>query len=130
MDNNPLLGRLMKDKVGDVTHTSVFAEAQNADRIGSASAQSFAARQAIEKSRQTVHRYKDSKVVTDVGEGLAKASKYDANKEANQVAAIKEKFGGERKYGGDTHGAGNNSSLTGSGHTSTPPMRRNPGISW
>lgn len=135
MDKNPLLGRLMKDRIEDVAHTSVYAQAQNADRMGAASSQSFAARREIDQNRQNVKVYKDSEVATGVGKGLAKATSFEAQKEASQIAAIKEKFGDRREhqFGGGADGSNGGSQKGVSADKQaqvTPPARRNPGISW
>ena len=135
MNDNPLLVQLMKDKLGDVVHSSAYAQAQNADRIGADSSQSFTARREIDQNRQNIKVYKDSEVIAEVGKGLAKAAKFDTQKEASQIAAIKEKFGDRRerqfqstnneKVSGNLKG-----SLEGGSTQVTPPARRTPGISW
>ena len=136
MDRNPFLKRLMKDTKSDVVHSSAYAKAQNAGGIGSASVQSFAERQAIESNRTIVKGYKDSRVVNDaIGSGRAEIKNYDAERDASQRAAIRDRFGGGRNAGNDTSGSvvkGNNTSVGGagsSGRSATPPAWRNTGIS-
>ena len=131
MDKNPFLHRLMKEESKDVVHSSAYAQAQNSEGIGAASTQSFATRQAIEQSRKMVRGYRDSKVVNEVGGGVVKAVKFDANKDASQRAAIKERFGerqGRQLSDGDK-GMGREAPSSMERSQITPPARRNPGLS-
>ena len=126
----------MKDTKGDVVHSSAYAEAQNAEGIGVASTQSFAARREIDSKRTVVKGYRDSRVVNDALDNVGnKLREYDAEHDANQRAAIRERFGGERE-----NGFSNNENINEqkdnssgkkmpSGQTTTPPAWRNPGIS-
>ena len=54
---------LSKSKKEDVVHTSAYGIAQNEGGIGVASVQSFGARMQIEKNRNKVRGYNDSRVV-------------------------------------------------------------------
>lgn len=118
----------MTDKKADVVHSSTYAETQNANGIGATSAESFAARQALEAKRTMVKNYKDSIIATTVNPDKTGIRKYDSSKDAAERAAIREKFGGERsnktektpKNGGGTIAAE---------RTTPPPARINPGIS-
>lgn len=139
MEKNPFLDRLMQDKAKDVAHSSAYAEAQNAGKMGVASAQSFAERQKIEANRTIVQGYRDSRVVSDAfGSGENKLQGYSKEHDASQRAAIRDRFGGGRNNGvGDNRGGevgvagggadGGRGMPT--GRTTPPPARRNPGIS-
>ncbi|MBR3172835.1 hypothetical protein IKF21_02930 [Candidatus Saccharibacteria bacterium] len=130
MDKNPFLDRLMKEESKDVVHSSAYAQAQNAEGIGAASTQSFATRRAIEQNRKMVRGYRDSKVVNEVGDGVVKSVKYDAEKDASQRAAIKERFGDRKnqQFGGSDKGTIGGGASTEKNQI-TPPTRRNPGLS-
>jgi hypothetical protein len=145
MTNNPLLGRLINEEKQDIVHSSVYGKAQSAENIGTALAESFAARKAMEASRQAIQKYKDSEVVGGAfnNSGM-KSWNYDAKKDAEQRAAIREKYGGQRDDGGfGSEERENGASFSGANgkKTSTDrfgglsriegsaPARRNPGIS-
>ena len=61
---NPFLKLVMKDKKGDVVHSSAYGEAQNGGGIGVASTQSFTERMKIEQNRKRVRGYNESRVAT------------------------------------------------------------------
>lgn len=127
MDNNPFLKRLMKDKMEDVAHSSVYAKAQNSKGLGATSTESFTARQRIDRNRQNVGVYNDSEVVTGTGDRAIRATKYNAQRDASQRAAV-------GKYGSRQFGSGigmrSKVTVTPSQSRKAPPARRNPGISW
>lgn len=143
---------MMKDKKEDVVHSSGYAEAQNRGNIGAASAESFAKRRAMEANRTVVRGYGDSKVVHEsYGNTGMEAAAFNAEKEASQRAAVREKFGGERESGTSVHGGvsehgtadvqrqkpemgrrealANRFAAPTRGGTGSAPARRNPGIS-
>ena len=144
MEKNPLLGYLMKDRKEDVVHTSTYAEAQNRGKIGAASAEGFQARLTADENRAFVQRYRDSKV-GDSRNTVKRVGDYDVNKDTEQRAAIREKFGGSRDRGAEgvggkgsgTGGIGNSAEaraeraqrFAGVSRTEgSAPARRNPGI--
>lgn len=128
--DNPFLKRLMKEKSQDVIHSSAYGEAQNSGKMGVASAQSFAARQAIEQSRSQVRGYRDSKIVTEEGNRVARAATFDAEKDAAQRAAIRERFGRERgEAGSNKQTSAQAAPETAKPTAGNPPAWRNPGIS-
>ncbi|MCR5700309.1 MAG: hypothetical protein K6G49_02680 [Candidatus Saccharibacteria bacterium] len=132
MEKNPFLARLMKDKSKDVLHSSAYAEAQGAGKMGAASTQSFAERQRVETNRTTVRGYKDSRVVNDaLGNVGAKIKSYDATRDTDQRAAIRERFGESRRGEAGSIGRGDvsNDQMASSRQMTPPPARRNPGIS-
>ncbi len=65
MTNNPLLDRMMHGKKQDFLHSSAYGKAQNAESMGTISAESFATRQATEASRQAIQKYKNSQGVSE-----------------------------------------------------------------
>lgn len=62
MDKNPFLKYVMKDNKEDIFHSSAYGKAQNADGMGTASTETFAARRATESNRQFVKSYGDSRI--------------------------------------------------------------------
>lgn len=133
-DKNPLLEHMMKVKKEEAIHSSGYARAGRGERIGSTSVESFAARQAMEANRQVVRRYKESEV-GDARNTVARAQGYDARKDAEQRAAIRERFGGDRTQTGGGE-AGSIDEVKGGSRFVGPsriegsaPTRRNPGIS-
>ncbi len=146
MTNNPLLGRLISDKKQDIMHSSAYGKAQSAENIGTSSAESFSTRKAMEASRQAIRKYKDSEVVGRAfNNNGAKSWNYNAKKDMEQRAAIREKYGGQRDDAGGFGGEEreNRSGFSGMNEKKTPtdrfggpsriegsaPARRNPGIS-
>lgn len=144
--NNPLLGRLINEEKQDIVHSSAYGKAQSAENIGTASAESFVARKAMEASRQAIQKYKDSEVVGGAfNNSGVKSWNYDAKKDAEQRAAIREKYGGQRDDAGGFGGEEreNGAGFSGMNGKKTPtdrfggpsriegsaPARRNPGIS-
>ena len=133
-DKNPLLEYMMKVKKEEAVHSSGYARAVRGERIGTTSAESFAARQAMEANRQVVRRYKESKV-GDARNTVERAKGYDAGKEAEQRAAIRERFGGDKMQTGGSE-TGSTDETKGPSRFAGPsriegsaPTRRNPGIS-
>ena len=145
MTNNPLLGRLINEEKQDIVHSSAYGKAQSAENIGTASVESFAARKAMEASRQAIQKYRDSEVVGGAfNNSGVKSWNYDAKKDAEQRAAIREKYGGQRDDGGfGSEERENGVGFSGMNEKKTPrdrfggpsriegsaPARRNPGIS-
>lgn len=68
-----ILNRLMRDEKKDIVHSSGFAKAQNGDSMGAASGESFKRRQNIEKSRQVIRSYGDSRIAHATQEGIVRA---------------------------------------------------------
>lgn len=64
MDKNPFLKYVMKDKTKNVIHSSAYANAQNADRMGTTDSMSFSRRMAIEGNRKIVRSYRIQKLST------------------------------------------------------------------
>lgn len=136
MEKNPLLNRLMNEETADVVHSSAYAEAQNAKKMGVASTVDFAKRQAIEENRQVIKSYRDSRIVGEARGGTAgKAKRYDRSEDAALVARRPEvESGSGRETRGD-EGVRTTKRQFPTGVTSmqnqisTPPARRNPGIS-
>ena len=148
---NPFLKRLMKDKKEDVAHSSAYGKVQNARGIGVASTESFATRRAMNRNRTMVRRYDESKVVTEVGDGVPKAMKYDAEQDKASLDAVKTGLNKEQGGSGALGQRGKGPVLDKSGMqeaamarakmtnrfagsapskgSSAPPARRNPGIS-
>lgn len=113
--NNPFLKRIMKTNSEEILHSSVYAKAQNPDTMGATSTESFAARMKMENHRQNIRGYKDSRVVNDAKAGLPRAKTYTPD---NQ-----QKIGGSGSVGRAQATSTNNV-----GRTTTPPVRKNPGI--
>ncbi len=68
---------IIKDKKEDVFHSSAYSKAQNGGNMGSASAQSFAARQAIEQNRQHIGGYHQSSIMgKNIVQGAPKPKTY------------------------------------------------------
>lgn len=61
-NNNSLLRRFNKAKREEVLHSSAYAEAQNAGKIGATGAQTFSERLRIEEQRKLVGKYRDALV--------------------------------------------------------------------
>ncbi len=81
MTNNPLLSRMMNGEKQDFLHSSAYGKVQNADKMGTASAESFATRQAMEASRQAIQKYKNSQGVSEAYDNsVVKAWGYDVKK--------------------------------------------------
>ncbi len=125
----------MKTKTEEALHSSGYARIQQRDRIGSTSAEGFAARRAMETNRQMVQNYKDSQVgaARNGGEGL---SGYNAEADAAARAAIQERFSskaserGGGAFGGSEKGSAGSFARNGGAHgAGSPPSWRNPSIS-
>ena len=83
MDKNPFLKRLMKVKTKDVIHSTSYANSQN-QGIGTASSETFSARQAVDQNRTTIKGYRDAKIVT---EGFNKREKAKTFTESLQACS-------------------------------------------
>lgn len=61
--DNPFLKRLMKKEMKEeIFHSSAYGRAQNDDKVGAASVESFRRRQEIEKNRKMVESYGSSQL--------------------------------------------------------------------
>ena len=123
--NNPLLHRLIKEKKGDVVHTSSFGATQNAGNIGASSSMSFEHRMAIEKNRKRVRAYADAELMVNSWSRKPAIGRSQQKTRGTSVNAGKKdsssRFGeGQRKTGANMAGRQGHSSL---------PVRKNPGIS-
>ncbi len=129
--NAPLLNRLMKEKKGDVVHSSAYAKAQNQGGIGSSSMQSFEQRKIIEQNRSIVRKYGDSKIANEAGRAswqarrdAAQFGESDDSGRASSTNGLRGKLNSKDAdvgtKGGDT---------TVKNGPSQMPTRRNPGIS-
>ncbi|MBQ8985020.1 hypothetical protein IJ076_00450 [Candidatus Saccharibacteria bacterium] len=78
IQKNPFLKYMMKDKKEDVFHSSAYAKVQNGAGIGAASTESYRVRVNIDRNRQVVRGYKDSKIINDSKNQIQKAKTYDA----------------------------------------------------
>ncbi len=74
--NNPFIKYVMKEKKEDIFHSSAYGKAQNGEAIGAASAEGFNERLKIDRNRQIVKGYNDSRVVNGVYANGPKAKKY------------------------------------------------------
>lgn len=136
MDKNPLLKYVMKAKTEDVIHSTAYAGTQN-QRIGVASSESFTSRRAIDQNRTTIGGYDKSKIITDAKSNAPKPKVYEPPKENsyNKVENPNEQRAMDRaKYSSSSSFARPASSpnvgqFTPRTGPSTPPPRRNPGIS-
>ena len=81
--NAPLLNRLMKEKKGDVVHSSAYAKAQNQGGIGSSSMQSFEQRKVIDQNRSMIRKYGDSKIAMEAGK-----TSWQARRDATQSRVV------------------------------------------
>ena len=70
---NPFLKYIMKDKREDIFHSSAYAREQSGSNIGAASTESYAVRVNMARHRQTVGGYRDSRLMTGMKRGIAKA---------------------------------------------------------
>ena len=74
--NNPFIKYVMKEKKEDIFHSSAYGKAQNGEAIGAASVEGFDERLKIDRNRQIVKGYNDSRVVNGVYANGPKAKKY------------------------------------------------------
>lgn len=67
---NPFLKYIMKDEKEDIFHSSAYGKAQNGGSMGVASSTSFNERMNINRDRQVVRGYGDSKLANqNIGNG-------------------------------------------------------------
>ncbi|MBR0479895.1 hypothetical protein IJJ49_01325 [Candidatus Saccharibacteria bacterium] len=74
--DSAFLKYLAKEKKGEIFHSSAAGRAQNAEGIGTTSSSTFAERQAVEKNRQVIRGYNDSRVVSQAYSSAPRAKKY------------------------------------------------------
>ncbi|MBR0467841.1 hypothetical protein IJJ53_02970 [Candidatus Saccharibacteria bacterium] len=73
---NPFIKYVAKEKKEDIFHSSEYGKAQSAGVVGTASTESFNERMKVEKNRQIVRGYNDSRVVTGAYTNGPRAKKY------------------------------------------------------
>lgn len=88
------------DKKEDMLHSSGYAQVQNGANVGAASAESFAARQAINENRRYVQGYKNSRIMNEfygVQRAREKAGygRYGGRGREQLVSGTRDEAGGE-----------------------------------
>ena len=73
---NPFLKYLMKEKKENIFHSSEYGRAQSAGIMGTTSTQSFEERMKVDKNRQIVQSYNDSRIVSGSRMNRPKAKEY------------------------------------------------------
>ncbi|MBP5648294.1 hypothetical protein J6X04_03365 [Candidatus Saccharibacteria bacterium] len=129
---NPFLKRLMKETKNDVVHTSAYADAQNAGKIGVASTQGFRERRRIDQNRKIVKKYRHSGVVAETRRNAWKARQEMAQfGSMNNSGNVGENSGlrGSLKAVGDTKIGGKDGGSLQTRGPAQMPARKNPGIS-
>lgn len=116
---NPFAKFLQKEEKGEIFHSSAAGRAQNADGIGVASSSSFAERMKIEKNRQIVRGYNDSRVVSQAYTAGSRAKTYSETKQTGTALAKEKGVNyGNRGQNKGTRGTG------GSNYRPTSGLRR------
>lgn len=83
---NPFIKYLMKEKKEDIFHSSGYGKAQSAEVIGTASTQSFADRMKIDKNRQIVRGYNDSRIANGMYANGPRAKQYVPPEKKEQLS--------------------------------------------
>lgn len=116
-----MLKFIMKGKKQDMVHTSVYANAQNDGKFGTASARSFDDRIRVKNNRQRIREYNDSRIVTEAyASSGVRAKTYEAPK-GNDTFLNKNKR--------DNSATSIKPAVTNANTSSRPPATRNAGIS-
>ena len=87
---NPFIKYIMKEKKENIFHSSEYGKAQNAENMGVASTESFEERMKIEKNRQIVRGYNDSRVANGVYMNGPRAKQYVAPEKKEQIGKSSE----------------------------------------
>ena len=118
---NPMLKFIMKGKKQDMVHTSVYANAQNDGKFGTASTRSFDDRIRVKNNRHRIREYNDSRIVTEAyASSGVRAKTYEAPK-GNDTFLNKNKR--------DNSATSIKPAVTNANTSSRPPATRNAGIS-
>lgn len=129
--NAPLLNRLMKEKKGDVIHSSAYAKAQNQGGIGSSSMQSFEQRKVIDQNRSIVRKYGDSKIAMEAGktswQARRDAAQFGESDDSGKTPSVNGLRGKLNSKDADVGTKGGDTTVKNG--PSQMPTRRNPGIS-
>ena len=138
-----MIKRITNVNVANAAHSSGFAQVQNGNSIGAASAQSFSERREIDANRTMVQKYKQSQVAQSVNRMPKAMSEEDkqaveAAIRAKEAAMNKEKLREESSHTGSSglrqYGAPNKNAISGSaevtktrgfGRMSAAEMRQN-----
>lgn len=73
---NPFLKYIMKEKKEDIFHSSAYGKVQSADAMGTASVETFDERMKVERNRQIVRGYNDSRIASRSFAEGPRAKKY------------------------------------------------------
>lgn len=73
---NPFIKYLMREQKENIFHSSAYGKAQNGEAIGAASTEGFNDRMKIDRNRQIVKGYNDSRVVNGAYANGPRAKKY------------------------------------------------------
>lgn len=73
---NPFIKYLIKEKKENIFHSSEYGKAQSASVMGTTSTQSFEERMKVDKNRQIVQSYNDSRIVSGSYLNGPKAKQY------------------------------------------------------
>ena len=112
---NPFAKFVIRDKKEEIFHSSEYGRAQSGEAMGATSAVSFDMRMEMEKNRQIVRRYNDSRVAEQRFNGGVRAKEY-------VVPEKKESLGVKKLDNGSVRGAIGQS---GAGKNFTPPAYKN-----
>jgi len=96
--NNPFIKYLIKEEKKDVVHSSAYGKVQSGEAIGAASTQSFDERMKIEKNRQVIRGYNDSRVAEQRFNSGVRAKQYvpPEKKESLGVKPLEGGLGAQR----------------------------------
>ena len=73
---NPFMKYIAREKKENIFHSSAYGKAQSAGALGTTSTESFEERMKVEKNRQIIQGYNDSRIVNGAYSNGPRAKKY------------------------------------------------------
>lgn len=73
---NPFMKYIAREKKENIFHSSAYGKAQSAGALGATSKESFEERMKIEKNRQIIQKYNDSRIVSGACSNGPRAKRY------------------------------------------------------
>lgn len=85
---NPFMKYIAKEKKENIFHSSAYGKAQSAGALGTTSAESFEERMKVEKNRQIIQGYNDSRIVNGAYSYGPRAKKYVPPEERGNTTGV------------------------------------------
>lgn len=121
---NPFMKYIAKEKKENIFHSSAYGKAQSAGALGATSTESFEERMKVEKNRQIIQRYNDSRIVSGAYSNGPRAKKYVSLEKRSGATEAGSGLGSSLSSGSGVNSAtAGNSTVAAIKKTFVPPIK-------